>query len=109
MAMSKEVELNIKLTFIVELLEVINRIIFDAVDNPALKHVLKKDFNKILKEGKRLDRDYRKYINQDARFEDPEELFDTDADGLYDLVMATKHLSTPEQWIKAISSVKAIK
>lgn len=107
--MSKEKELNIKLTFIVELLEVINRIIYDTVDNPALKHILKKDFNKILKEGKRLDKDYRKYISQDERFEDAEEMFDTDVDGLYDLIMATRTLATHEQWIKAISSVKMIK
>jgi len=100
-------DLNIRLTFIVELLEVINRIA-DTVDNKKLKHIIKKDFNKIIKEGRRLDKDYRKYIVEMNNYEDPEEQFDSECDYLYDLILATYGLKTEEKYIKAISSIKML-
>ena len=105
--MSEETN-NIKLTFIVELLEVINRIA-DTIDQARLKHVIKQDFKRILHEGRRLDKDYRKYIaNLTSYGDDPEEEFDRDVDFLYDIVMATRDIDTEEKYLKVLTAIKLI-
>ena len=106
--MTNEKELNINLTFIVELLEVINRFIDLTRDNKALRHILKNDFNRLMKEAHRLDRDYRSHIKKDSRFEDAEEMFDTDVDNLFELISATRGINTEEGYSEAITLVKSV-
>lgn len=79
-----------------------------TMDHPALFFKLKEKMNKFIRSGDELNAVFRQYIKGDPYHEDPEESMDVEADRLFELVNATAPLSTDEQWIKAISSVKAI-
>ncbi|MFZ7121739.1 MAG: hypothetical protein ACOWWH_12435 [Eubacteriaceae bacterium] len=101
-------KLDISLTFILQLHEVMLRFITEDIDNPALKHIMKKEFKGLFAQSKKLDKEFRKYINQDKRFDDPEELFDSEADYIYDLIKATYGLNNHSKWDRAIAVVKNI-
>ena len=108
MSNTKE-ELDITITQILVLLEVINRMITKELDHPALKFLMKRDFKKLFKAGKDLDKHYRKVIRDVSNYDDPEEAYDTEADMIYDLIRATIGIEDDETWLKAISTVKNLK
>lgn len=95
--MSKKDELNISLSLIMVLQEVQMRLIDTQVDNPELKQMLKSHFNSFRKEGLKLNKTYRKVYNTIEREEDPEELYDCDADFYYDLVTKSGLVSVDEK------------
>ena len=103
--MTNEERLNINLTFIIKLHEVMSRIITEEVDNPVLKFVLKKEFKGLFAQSKKVDREFRKFIREMKKYDDPEELFDTGCDHFYDLIKATHGLDTEEKYVKAIALI----
>lgn len=101
-------QLDINLTFIVELSEVMTRIVTEDIDNPALKFILKKEFNGLFAQCKKVDKEFRKYIKQDKRYDDPEELFDTGADHMYNLIKSTYGIKSGAGWEEAIVLIKSL-
>ena len=105
---TNEERMDIAFTFIVILQEVIQKFIDSEIDNPLIKQRLKKMFNGFDSKSKQLNEEFRKCVRQVENHDDPEEMFDLEADFLYDLIIETYGIKTDEQKIKAISSVKLI-
>ena len=105
---NKEKRLNVSLTFILHLNELILRLMVEEIDNVELKRMLKKSFKSMFKEAKKVDTEYRKFIRQCEKLDDPEEVFDTDVDYLYELIKATVNLDSGDKYIKAIACVQNI-
>ena len=104
-----ELSLSAKASFLVQLQEVCQRILDTMKDDPELYQLLKRDFNKLYNLSLKFNNQYRKIVKMETDCEDPEETFDVDVDRLYNLILSTYHLKKEDQWIKAISSIKAIK
>ncbi len=106
--MNTEKNDNITLTLIFQMFEVINKAIDMNIDNPSVKLIIGKDFELLSKMSRELSAKYNEFICLDKRFRNPEELFEQDAERLYNLNLATSGLVKGWQWKKAIKSVKQI-
>lgn len=106
--MTKEEKLDINLTFMLELKEVVLRIMTEEIDNPALKKMLKREFKGWYNAANKVDKEFRKYIKQDNRFDDPEELFDSGADYMYNLIKATYGIKSSEGWQEITEFVESV-
>ena len=100
--------LDINLTFLIQLKEVCLQIMTEEIDNPALKHILKKEFKGWFWQAKKVDREFRKYINMDKRYDDPEGMFDDESENMYNIIKSTYGLNSADKWTRAIACVKNI-
>ena len=101
-----EIKDNINITLILQLTEVINRIIDCEIDNKTFKMCMKRDFKALSKAARDLDKSYRGFIKTYKKFENPEELFDTDVDDLYTLVVLSAELTNYDDIFELIKQKK---
>ena len=99
---------DITLTLIFEMFEVINRCIDLNMEHPVVKSIIRNDFAPLVRISRDLSKKYEALIALDSRFKNPNELFETDTDNLYNLILSTKNLSKGWQWKKAIKTIKKL-
>lgn len=94
--------LNLKSStqLILAIQEVQMRIITTQIDNPALKQMLKKEYGRLFRVGKALDKEWRNYVRYMKGFEDPEEAFDFTADYMYTVLHKFSQLHTSDSMDK---------